>query len=116
MADYIRWDLKGLGDGAEELRGAGSRLEPLAEDLRGIHRQLDPQLAGYEGIGRSLLTLLEGAEESARRLRNETGALEGAIAVYAEAEREAMRGSESLPTGIAERGLVFEGWFDALLK
>ena len=105
-----------MGNGWEELRDTMSRLAPQAEELRSIHRQLDPQLASYEGVGRSLLTMIEGVEESVRRLRNESSALEGIIAVYTGAERAAMRESESLPTSITESNLIFEGWFSDLLR
>lgn len=116
MSVYIKWDCHDLGNGAEGLRDALSRLSPMPEELRGVHRRLDPQLAGYEGIGRTFGSLLEGVEEAIRRIRNECSALDGVLAVYADAERATLRASESLPASITERNLVFEGWFNDLLR
>ena len=116
MDVYVKWNYRDIGSGNEILREAMSRLSMLSEELRGIHRQLDAQLSEYDGIGRTLRINVEGAEEDVRRMRNECNALEGVIAVYAAAERAAMHASESLPTEIAERNLIFESWFSDLLR
>jgi len=115
MAVYVKWNCREIGSGADELREALSRLSTLVEELRGIGRKLDPQLAEYEGIERSLRALLEGAEEDARRVKNQCNALDGVQEVYTRAEHTVMRASESLPTSITERNLVFAQWFTDLL-
>jgi len=116
MADYVRWNCRDLESGNEELRGALAKVSSLTEELRSVHRRLDPQLAEYEGIGRSLRTLADGTEEDARRIQNECNALDGVRNAYAAAERTVMQASESLPTSITERNLIFEGWFTDLLR
>ena len=116
MAEYVKWNCQGLGNGSAELAETISRMTSLSEELRSVYRQLEPQVASYEGIGRSLRNLVEGSEENARRMRNESNALIGVIAVYANAERAAIQESESLPTSITERNLIFESWFSELLQ
>ena len=116
MAEYVKWNCQGLENGSEELVETMRRMTSLAEELRSVHRQLEPQIASYEGIGRTLRTLVEGSEEDARRVRCEGAALKDVAAVYANAELAAMRASESLPTSITERNLIFESWFSELLK
>jgi len=116
MAEYVKWNCQGLGNGSVELEETMLRMTSLAEELRSVHRQLEPQIASYEGIGKYLRTLVEGSEENARRVRCESTALKDVIAVYANAERAAMRNSESLPTSIIERNLIFESWFSELLR
>jgi len=115
MADYIKWNCRGIENGNEALRETQSRLSSLADELRSIGRRLDPQLAEYDGIERSLRTLIEGTEEDSHRIRNECNALDGVYTVYTGAERAALRASESLPVSITERDLVFERWFTELL-
>ena len=116
MAEYVKWDCAGIGSGSSELRESMVRLATLTDELRSLHRQLDPQLADYEGIGRTLRAHIDSAEGDVQRMRSAYNALEGVLAVYTGAERKAMQASESLPTGIAERGLIFEEWFSDLLR
>jgi hypothetical protein len=113
---YIKWNCRDMSRGNEELRETLVRMSALAEELNGIAGRLDPQLAGYEGLGRSFRTLCEDSERDVDRLRRENGALDVAIAVYDNAERRALRASEELPTGIAERSLILEDWFAELIR
>jgi hypothetical protein len=113
---YIKWNCRDMSCGNEELREALVRASALAEELNGITGRLDPQLAGYDGLGRVLRDLCRDAENDVDRLRRENGALAAAVAVYDGAERRALRASEELPTGIAERGLILEDWFMELMR
>ena len=116
MAIYVKWNYRDIGSGNDILRESLAKLSSLTDELSSVHRQLDPQISSYEMLGRSFQTLTEGMGESAQRLRYECNALDSVIAVYADAERTVMLASESLPTSITERGLVFEGWFTDLLR
>ena len=114
---HIRWDCRELAIGCGELREAQSRMSALAEEIGRTARRLDPQLEGYDELGRSLCALCEGVGEGdARRLGDECAAMESAIEAYGNAERAALRASESLPAGIVERGLVLEDWFAELMR
>ena len=105
--------------GCEEIRETLARMRRLSEELRGIQRRFDTgfgaRFPGYEEITCALRSISEDAEEDVDRIRNMGDALDKAIAAYTEAERETGQVSETLPTAITERGLVFEPWFNAYL-
>ena len=113
MTDYLKWDCSGLESGSGELREALAQMTALADSLRGVYRRLSQAPEEEDGgeAARVLRALLQGAEEDADRIRAECAALDGALAVYTNAGRAALRAAESLPTEIAERGLLFEDWF-----
>jgi hypothetical protein len=113
---YIRWNCRDMARGNAELREALTRVSALAEEIDGIAGRLDPRLAGYEGFGRRFRGLRDDTERDVNRLRRETGALDGVIAVYGAAERRALQASEDLPVGIAERSLILEDWFSELMR
>ena len=116
MADYIKWNCRDLSRANDELNKLLVRLTILTQDLRDLYSRSDPEIINFEGIGRELRSLIEGFEEDAKRLRNENTALERVISIYQYADDETLKLSESLPTSIVERNLMFEDWFTDLLR
>jgi hypothetical protein len=108
---YIKWHCSELGRCSEELREAASRMSGLLDSLGDAAGRLDAQIADSDGLGYALRDIIAAAADDCDRLRRERAALEDAAAVYSAAEREALRRSEELPAGIAERGLLVEDWF-----